>query len=567
MNTFEYNQTYQNGRYNVKVEVDQSIDSLTRSSSVNIRVYFKSAVPYEVYTQRTDFGLTVDGEYIQCPLNGSTIQNTYILAAQLLRLNFVHNPDDGTKSLPISFTISVHPEDPSAREDPEDVYLDFYHVFELEALYETLKFERIVGDIGEQQEVWITGEQSGSIYRYDVKVIVGNYIYEGSTLLNTERWTIPDYIIAEYPDSDSIPVTCELDSWVLGDGIEPDIYLGKYIKTVLCNVADSKKPIISVSVTDAMGHAGTANDPFLNSRSNLQVTITASPIAGAQLASYSVIVGSNALFRSSMSSSPITIDTGTLVLASAGTSSIFVTTSVTDSRGMTTENVQEFSTANYWAPYIDDIHIIRCDVFGNEDIKGDNFKFEWSGEHVYTGRTLSKTLKYRATGNPWITVSNPVSGTIYYSIATVSPIEIEFTIDDGETSIVYKKQLSSANIIRHIRHTGKGVAFGGVCTDDEFQVHMPARFTNGVKGIIDNLDGGAGGSIDDLTEPGFYYLTIGGYSDLPDTTNGWLMVMQGGSGSYIFRLQEFTTIAGFKYLRVAYNNSWGAWQRVSTITV
>lgn len=570
MNTFEYIQAYENGKYNVKVEVDQSIDPLSRSSDVNIRVYFKSSAPYKVYTQRTGFGVTVDGEYIQCLLNGSTIQNTYILAAQLLRLTFVHDPDDGTKSLPISFTIGISSIDPATGEEINDVYLDFYHVFELEELYETLKIDGIIGDIGELQEVDVTGMLVETPYRYDVKVIVGNYIYEGSSLLDTDSWTIPDYVIAEYPDADSIPVTCELDSWVLGGGLGPDIYLGKDTKTFLCKVADSKKPTISVSVSDIMGHEGTENDPFLNKQSNLQISITASPKSGAQLASYSVVVGSK-VFRSSIDQSPITIDTGTLELESASTSSIFVTASVTDSRGLSAENVQEFSTENYWAPYIDDIHIIRCDVFGNEDIKGDNFKFEWSGEHVYSGRTLSKTLRYRATGDPWTTVSNPVSGTIYYSIATVSPIEIEFIIYDGETSIVYKKQLSSASIIRHIRNTGKGAAFGDVCTADEFQVYWPARFFDKVHGLFDNLVcPPVGSNVNDILSPGVYYINSDYSSNTPTGDDGFMLVLKQPDAGRPMRMQFYITIGAdpvalyrTNHIISSGDSAWYAWKTIS----
>lgn len=564
MAKLEYTQHYSDYDCDVKVVVDHEQDIQAGASRVSIDIYVNSASKYYI-EEDANWSFAIDGVDHPYKLWGSNIKNVDNVCTNAPNLVIPHSRETGIRNILLTFNIPIIFVDERTNEETEAT-LSFNHSFSLGYIVEKLFIDNVTGDIGGSQTMYISGEQSSTLYRIEAVAKIGDT--EISIEPNT-AFTIPNSVLENYPNSQAITVVYDLEAWALDPyGTGNDIYLGKDTKTISHRVSNTKAPTLSMSVVDAAGHAGTASDPYVMNKTNLRVTLNVGAVAGSSLTLYRVTIGGQE-YSSRPLSNTIVIDTGVMTSELTTQAIIPIAASIVDSRGMKTSTPVTYAQfAPYTQPSVDTVHVIRCNYSGTELITGDNFKLDWSGEHVHTGYTLQKTVRYRKKGlTSWTTDSSPVSGKVYHNIDISSPYEIQLIVSDGETTITYSTVVSSATIICHRHQSGKGFAFGGLCTGEEFQVHMPARFTNSVKGLLDNLDGGAGGSIDDLTEPGFYYLTTGGYSDLPDTTNGWLMVMQGGSGSYIFRLQEFTTIAGFKYFRVAYNNSWGSWQRVSTITV
>ncbi|MHB1316180.1 MAG: hypothetical protein ACYCX2_12015 [Christensenellales bacterium] len=121
----------------------------------------------------------------------------------------------------------------------------------------------------------------------------------------------------------------------------------------------------------------------------------------------------------------------------------------------------------------DNTYITAKGTFGYSSVNGNN--------------TITKKIEYRKYGDVnWSMGQNNPADDTYYTFGggAINPdyaYEVRFTVTDAVVGAVSSTLLVKAVFVTmHIKNGGKGIGFGAKATADEFQVHMPARFTEDI---------------------------------------------------------------------------------------
>lgn len=188
------------------------------------------------------------------------------------------------------------------------------------------------GTMGAAQTITITKQDSA--YKDTVTYSFGSQsgtIASNSTATSIS-WTPPLSLASEIPNAKS--ATCTLTTKTYNG----TTLLGSSSKTITLTIPNTMTPSASVTLTDTNAVASSMG-VYVQSRSALEVTVSASGQYGATITGYSTQINSNAY-------STATFTTGALI--ASGTNSY--TTVVTDSRGMQTTVTGTFTVVSYTAP-------------------------------------------------------------------------------------------------------------------------------------------------------------------------------------------------------------------------
>lgn len=333
--------------------------------------------------------------------------------------------------------------------------------------------------------------------------------------------------------------------------------VGTSDQTVAMDIPTSIKPTCTVNITDPTGYSATYGG-YIQNKSKMKITVTATPAYGSPIASYSIIVNKNQYNYNPATTGVITTSGSNTIIGKA-----------TDERNRTGSATTTINVLAYSSPKIT-FTMHRCDQDGTENMTGSYCKVTYKAVITSLSNKNSKSIKlrYKKTNDTQYT-----SLTINMSAYTQEGSEI-FSAEDGSSYNVQMQaidsfetstttaELSTGFSILHIPASGKGLAVGKISQADKFEVGMDARFYSGAhfnKGFTEDIPNVANSDCNTIVASGHYYA----YTDTankPENKNGWLTVKSHSDNAWCY--QEFVTYDGHRYFRHRSGGSWYDWERL-----
>lgn len=336
--------------------------------------------------------------------------------------------------------------------------------------------------------------------------------------------------------------------------------VGTSDQTVAMDIPTSIKPTCTVNITDPTGYSATYGG-YIQNKSKMKITVTATPAYGSPIASYSIIVNKNQYNYNPATTGVITTSGSNTIIGKA-----------TDERNRTGSATTTINVLAYSSPKIT-FTMHRCDQDGTENMTGSYCKVTYKAVITSLSNKNSKSIKlrYKKTNDTQYT-----SRTINMSAYTQEGSEI-FSAEDGSSYNVQMQaidsfetstttaELSTGFSIMHIAASGKGLAIGKISQADEFEVGMDANFYSGAhfnKGFTEDIPNIANSDCNTIVASGHYYA----YTDTankPENKNGWLTVKAHSDNAWCY--QEFVTYDGHRYFRHRSGGSWYGWERLDVV--
>ena len=326
---------------------------------------------------------------------------------------------------------------------------------------------------------------SNSAFNHKVEFKIGSTVK--STLTLAANQTAPTFTQAIghdwFPNSTSGTINVVLSTY------SGTTLIATTSKNVTANVPTSVVPSVSALTATSSVTSGTFANLFVQGKTTVKLTATASTTGGASISSYTY---SGPNIGTTITSNTFTTPT----IQTSGTLTYTVT--VKDSRGRTASKSVQISVHAYSTPAMGAVSVSRCDVNGNLSENGTYAKYTVNSTYSNVGGKNTRTVtvayssdngtSYSAATTLQATTDTSGSKTGTYgggAFALASTYLIKFTITDayGATDFT-TAPLSSAQRPINIRSNGKGVSIGAMSTKDAFEVSMDADFNKNV-----NIDG------------------------------------------------------------------------------
>ena len=370
-------------------------------------------------------------------------------------------------------------------------------------------------------------------------------------------WAIPLDLASSIPNTASgtmtIRCTTKKGSTVIGT------------KTALVTVkvpATVVPTISSVTHTEAATGLPTGIGGYVQSKSKVKATITASGAYGSTIKSYS-----STLLGKSYTGASWTSDTITL----SGTVSIVTT--VTDSRGRTASKTTNLTVLSYSPPQITSFHVARYTSGGvaNPDGTYAWVKLAYSVTSLNSKNTAKALVQYKkSTDTTWSTLYTRTELSLDTTLKPTTPTfstdyqwDFKVTLTDAfnsATPATYTTYIPSGAVIFDIKADGKGIAFFKTSTKDG--VDIDGALPGSAILLTTNAD------LNDLTIPGFYAIPTATISatiknkPYTDTAQASIRVEQTGNGMVKQIMQKATKTDGVIFERGYDAYGWGAWSIV-----
>lgn len=358
--------------------------------------------------------------------------------------------------------------------------------------------------------------------------------------------------------------------------------IGSDSKTISCSIPSSVAPSVSFSASDAMGYTGTYG-AYIQGRSKVKVTISASGSSGSSITSYSTTIDGRTYSGSSITSNAI---------SSSGTVKITVT--VLDSRGRSATSTQNITVLGYSAPKITSFTVKRCDSNGVSNSSGAylGVVFSSSGSSLSSKNTMSYVLQYKKTSVSAYTsvtltsyannfaVSN---GTYVFAAETSSAYDVLLLATDKFDKAIVTGTGGTISVLFSALKKGLGWAFGKVAeientVDVNFDLiarkNLTVSSSLSVKGNA-YVSGTMYDRYNTAINNGLATYTSAGID--PDTTNEHVILTGNNTptGNYMYIFTYFYSsktnnraqiaipysVNGSMYHRYYANGAWSAWRR------
>lgn len=275
-----------------------------------------------------------------------------------------------------------------------------------------------------------------------------SYVDAGS-----HTWTPPLSLANQIPNATSGVITFTLYTW--GTGVK----VGQTNYTATLTVPASVVPSIS-SVTAAEATSGLAAKfgAYVQGKSTLRVTTSAAGSYGSAIRSCTVSVDGKIYSGTDITTSAI-----------AGSGTLSITASVTDSRGRTASKSITISVQPYANPAITALSVWRCTADGAADDSGDyvGITYAYTIASVNSKNNASAKMEYkRSTASSWSSLltnsAYAVSTTIYPAQEMLSDYQwdIRLTVSDYFGSTTMTATLPSAEVILDLLASGNGLGIG-----------------------------------------------------------------------------------------------------------
>lgn len=375
--------------------------------------------------------------------------------------------------------------------------------------------------------------------------------YDGTA--ETYSWTPPVSLAINAPNSTKLAVT------LIANTYNGTAYVGRSECTVTLAIPSSVVPTLSVSVTDPTGNKTKYTGYFLQLLSKIKVEITGTGAQGSTIKSYSIKVGWSAGSDTLYTASAATGTTG--LLPYYGT--VYITCTVTDSRGRTATTSIDYTVKPYSIPTISAISATRCTQNGTASRTGEYGKVTFTAAitPLSNKNTAAYKVQYREYGATglWTEVTPTIPDADKYApknITTIFPADTNkrYTVrvmatDSFSTSNSSMRDISASFVLQHLAKSKSSVGIGRLCDDDKtkaLQVGLDAYFD---KSIYADRFVYMGGYKKSDTEKDIYFQTTDGAANPHNTA------IYGGNGESaaawgVYDVQNKRSV-------IRYDDAWG----------
>lgn len=264
----------------------------------------------------------------------------------------------------------------------------------------------------------------------------------------------------------SVNITAEITTY------NGNTVVGTNTTTLTASIPASVKPSLSMSLADTSGYQPTYG--WVQGKSALKATFTTAGSYGSTIKAKSLTIGGK-------SASP----DGANVLAGSGTMAVVAT--VTDSRGRTASVTQNITVNAYSGPGVQDLTFVR----------GSYANGVWTDNAMGADIKLTFTLSLQLTGNKasveitgTSTLTNQTSGakTVYlvsFGTDTTSVVQVKAT-DALGTVVTREITIPTVSVPMNMNFTLPGICFGGVAEHEKMvEFKWPIRYLG--KALLDYL--------------------------------------------------------------------------------
>ena len=406
-------------------------------------------------------------------------------------------------------------------------------------------------------------DRKSSAFTHTVVWKIGSYSKTTTGAGTSSSYAIPTSWLNAIPNATEGTATVQVTTYNGSTKIGSTVS-----KTFKITVPSTVVPSIS-SVTLAEAESGIATQfgGYVQNKSKLKVTISATGVYSSTIKSYKTTILGKNYTASSFTSG---------FLTSSGTVNVAVT--VTDSRGRTATTTKSVTVIAYKVPTITSFTGFRSLANGTENYEGTylNAFINYSIASVGSKNTATYSIEYKLkTATTWTVLTSGTAYALNINQVSASAIlgidnsyDIRLTIKDFFGTATSTFDIPTAFTLIDYNASGKGIAFGKVSERDGIEFAMKTYFSNAeTPSSMIYLQEGQ--DFNDILEPGFYCIPTTAVSGTlvnkpwSGTATGGLMVIREGDGLGKCQIaHKLSKDDGAIYERSYYQSAWGEWQCV-----
>lgn len=378
-----------------------------------------------------------------------------------------------------------------------------------------------------------------------------------SNVATVAYWMVPLGLASSIPNTTSgtITIRCTTKKGSTVIGTKTALVTAKVPTTVIPSIG-------TVTLTEAATGIPSGIGAYVQSKSKLKATIAASGAYGSTIRSYA-----STFEGKSYTGASFTTD------AVAGSGTLSIKTTVTDSRGRTATKTTNVSVLAYTAPQISTFHVARYDEDGAADPNGEYawIRLAYAVTSLNGKNTATAKVEYKdSTLTTWQSLYNrtelSMNGTLKPAGTTFSTDyqwDFKVTLTDAFNSAsptTYTAVLPSGAVILDIKADGKGIAFFKTSTKNGVDIDGALPDSAILLTSAQNLN--------NLTTPGIYAIPSTTVSatitnkPYTDTSPACIEVKRTGDGAVKQIIQKAHKTDGAIYERDYLSKSWGPWHVV-----
>ena len=332
--------------------------------------------------------------------------------------------------------------------------------------------------------VTISMPRASSSFTHDLayKVGSGSYVSIATGRGTSYSWTIPD-VASQIPKATSVQLTvrCITKNGSTTVGTKYDYITA----TVPSNVVPAAP---TVSIAEATSGLAAQFGAYIQGKTKLKVTISASGVKGSSITAYQTTLDGKTYTGSSFTSSALT-KSGTLTMS----------TKVKDSRGRwSAAKTTSITVLAYATPKVQELSAFRVNSSGAGDEQGEYLRvdYRYSVTSLGSKNTAAAVIEYkRSTETTWATLLTNTALSQYQSIKPATPTfstdyqyDLRLTVTDWfGASRSITTTLPSGAVIIDIKADGKGIAFGK--TSEQAGIDFGWDLVGGVSNMPSNYTG------------------------------------------------------------------------------
>ncbi len=412
-------------------------------------------------------------------------------------------------------------------------------------------------NMGETIALYTVGASNSFTHDLAYSFAGGTYQSIAAGVEDMVYWKIPMELANSIPNTTNGTVTirCITKNGTATVGTKTVLLTAKVPATVIPTIS-------AVTHTEATTGLADTYGAYIQSKSAVKASITASGAYGSTIKSYS-----STFMGKTYAGASFTTDVVTL------SGNLSIVSTVTDSRGRTSTKTTSITVLSYTPPSITEFHVARSTSSGVADPDGVYLraKLAYNVASLNSKNTATAKVEYKkSTDSTWTTL---VTRTETSLNATLTPAGTTFSTDyqwdfrvtltdafNSATPATYSAVLPSGAVILDIKADGKGIAFFKTSTKDG--VDIDGALPGSAILLTTNAN------LNNLTTPGFYVIPTTTISatitnkPYTDSATASIRVEQTGTGMVKQILQKSTKTDGVIFERGYDSGGWGAWSMV-----
>lgn len=394
--------------------------------------------------------------------------------------------------------------------------------------------------------VTINTPRASSSFTHDLAYAFAgsSYVSIATGVATSRSWTVPLSLANSIPNATSGTVTirCITKNGSTTVGTKTVLLTAKVPSSVVPSVG-------TVTLTEATSGIAAQFEAFIQNKSKVKASISASGSYSSTIKSYSTTFSGKTYTGASWTSGVVTQK-----------GSLSMVTTVTDSRGRTAKKTTTVNVLAYTTPKVSAFHVARYNSAGEADPDGSyiSVTYAYSVSALENKNTASAVIAWKqSTATDWTTLTTRTalseSSTLKPSTPTFSidyQYDVRITVRDwfGSTA-TYNGVLPSGAVILDIKADGKGISFGKTCEREGVDFGWsPKGAVFGLNGVTELIPDNA--NLNDYVEPGIYGIlsnaTAATLKNRPTNNAGTLRVYNATgrelmAGEWFYLIQEYRT--------------------------